>query len=57
LHFDGSHEPRPLADRARNFLTGELHLTEVAAHGRAAVDAAIPVDLQSCSFLLVSVMA
>jgi hypothetical protein len=24
LHFDGSHQPRPLADRARDFLTGEL---------------------------------
>lgn len=29
LHFDGSHQPRPLADRAREFLTGELDLNPV----------------------------
>jgi hypothetical protein len=29
LHFDGSLEPRPLADRARDFLTGELALNPV----------------------------
>jgi hypothetical protein len=29
LHFDGSHQPRPLADRARDFLTGELDLNRL----------------------------
>jgi hypothetical protein len=29
LHFDGSHQPRPLADQARDFLTGELGLNPV----------------------------
>lgn len=26
LHFEGSHQPRPLADNARDFLTGRLGL-------------------------------
>jgi hypothetical protein len=30
LHFDSTHQPRPLADPARDFLTGELHLNPVA---------------------------
>ena len=29
LHFQGSHQPRPLADVARDFLTGELALNPV----------------------------
>ena len=29
LHFQGSHQPRPLADDARDFLTGELALNPV----------------------------
>jgi endonuclease YncB( thermonuclease family) len=29
LHFEGSHQPRPLADQARDFLTGELGLNPV----------------------------
>jgi hypothetical protein len=29
LHFEGSHQPRPLADTARDFLTGRLALNPV----------------------------
>ena len=29
LHFEGSHQPRPLADNARDFLTGRLGLNPV----------------------------
>src|SRR4051812_8903559 len=29
LHFDGSHQPRPMADTARDFLTGRLGLNPV----------------------------
>src|SRR4051794_2458864 len=29
LHFEGSHQPRPLADTARDFLTGRLGLNPV----------------------------
>lgn len=29
LHYDGTHQPRPLADQARDFLTGELDLNPV----------------------------
>jgi endonuclease YncB( thermonuclease family) len=29
LHFDGTHQPRPLADQARDFLTGLLELNPV----------------------------
>jgi hypothetical protein len=30
LHLGSTHQPRPLADQAREFLTGELHLNPVA---------------------------
>jgi hypothetical protein len=29
LHFDGTHQPRPIADRSRNYLTGELDMNPV----------------------------
>ena len=29
LHFDGTHQPRPLADQARDFLTGRLGMNPV----------------------------
>ena len=29
LHFDGTHQPRPRADEARDFLTGELEMNPV----------------------------
>jgi hypothetical protein len=36
LHFDSTHQPRPLADQARDFLTGKLSLNPVVPYGRPA---------------------
>jgi hypothetical protein len=41
LHFDGSHQPRPLADRTRDFLTGELDLNPVPYQAPAKIRAPI----------------
>lgn len=43
LHFDGSHQPRPLADHARDFLTGELGLNPVPYRPPNDVRVAPPV--------------
>jgi endonuclease YncB( thermonuclease family) len=42
LHFDGSHQP--LADRARDFLTGELDLNPVPYQGPANIRVRPPVE-------------
>jgi endonuclease YncB( thermonuclease family) len=44
LHFDGSHQPRPLADRARDFLTGELDLNPVPYRAPANIRVRPPVE-------------
>jgi hypothetical protein len=44
LHFDGSHQPRPLADRARDFLTGELDLNPVPYQAPANIQVRPPVE-------------
>jgi hypothetical protein len=44
LHFDGSHQPRPLADRARDFLTGELDLNPVPYQAPAKIRVRPPVE-------------
>jgi endonuclease YncB( thermonuclease family) len=44
LHFDGSHQPRPLADRARDFLTGELDLNPVPYQAPANIRVRPPVE-------------
>jgi endonuclease YncB( thermonuclease family) len=43
LHYDGSHQPRPLADQAREFLTGELGLNPVPYRPPDDVRVAPPV--------------
>jgi endonuclease YncB( thermonuclease family) len=42
LHFEGTHQPRPLADQARDFLTGELDLNPVPYRPPANVRVAPP---------------
>jgi hypothetical protein len=43
LHFGGSHQPRPLADDARNFLTGKLHMNPVGYRSPALTRVQPPV--------------
>jgi endonuclease YncB( thermonuclease family) len=44
LHFEGSHQPRPLADTARDFLTGLLGLNPVPYKPPDGVSVLPPVD-------------
>ena len=43
LHFGGSHQPRPLADDARDFLTGKLHMNPVLYNGAGLTKVQPPV--------------
>jgi endonuclease YncB( thermonuclease family) len=44
LHFEGSHQPRPLADTARDFLTGRLGLNPVPYKPPELVSVLPPVE-------------
>jgi endonuclease YncB( thermonuclease family) len=44
LHFEGSHQPRPLADTARDFLTGRLRLNPVPYKPPESLRVLPPVD-------------
>jgi hypothetical protein len=44
LHFADSHQPRPLADQARDFLTGELELNPVPYEPPELVRVQPPVE-------------
>jgi hypothetical protein len=44
LHFEGSHQPRPLADTARDFLTGRLGLNPVPYKPPDSLDVLRPVQ-------------
>ncbi|MGH3022300.1 MAG: thermonuclease family protein [Gaiellaceae bacterium] len=43
LHFDGLHQPRPLADQARDFLTGKLALNPVPYEPPSLIQVLPPV--------------
>jgi len=49
LHFSGSHQPRPLADQARDFLTGALDLNPVPYTPPANLRVKPPVDHDAAS--------
>jgi hypothetical protein len=46
LHFDATHQPRPLADHGRDFLTGELEMNPVPYRppGNTQVQPPVPKD-------------
>jgi endonuclease YncB( thermonuclease family) len=44
LHFNGSHQPRPLADRARDLITGALDLNPVPYQPPANIRVRPPVE-------------
>jgi endonuclease YncB( thermonuclease family) len=54
LHFDGSHQPRPLADRARDFLTGELDLNPVPYQAPASIRVRPPVERDATAGYILS---
>jgi endonuclease YncB( thermonuclease family) len=54
LHFDGSHQPRPLADQARDFLTGELGLNPVPYRPPEGVRVAPPVARDAAAGYILS---
>jgi endonuclease YncB( thermonuclease family) len=54
LHFDGSHQPRPLADQARDFLTGELGLNPVPYRPPDGVRVAPPVPKDAAAGYILS---
>jgi endonuclease YncB( thermonuclease family) len=54
LHFAGSHQPRPLADQARDFLTGELGLNPVPYEPPELVRVQPPVERDAARGFILS---
>jgi endonuclease YncB( thermonuclease family) len=54
LHFAGTHQPRPLADDARNFLTGKLALNPVPYRNPSGLRVQPPVQRDATAGFILS---
>jgi endonuclease YncB( thermonuclease family) len=54
MHFAGTHQPRPLADDARNFLTGKLDLNPVPYRNPSGVRVQPPVQRDATAGFILS---
>jgi endonuclease YncB( thermonuclease family) len=52
LHFDRTHQPRPLADEARDFITGELGLNPVPYRPPTNLQVKPPVERAAPGYIL-----
>jgi endonuclease YncB( thermonuclease family) len=54
IHFEGSHQPRPLADQARDFLTNLFEMNPVPYRPPAGIQVAPPVSVDAVSGYILS---
>jgi hypothetical protein len=54
LHFNGSHQPRPLADRARDLITGALDLNPIPYQAPANIRVRPPVERDATAGYILS---